>query len=173
MNRNFAARFVAFAVLTLGTSIFGFTQSSIPACNAKLIAGDYGFTINGTKLGGNGPVGQQVGVAMTQFDGVSAFTQIDTVTVAGTVLADFTHAPATGTYIVNSDCTGTFTINFTDGRPPVAVNFVVVDNGKEIDTVVISAGGQQGIIAAGSIGKRRFSNKWSRTFTPTTLVNKP
>jgi hypothetical protein len=39
----------------------------------------------------------------------------------------------------------------------VVVNFVVVENGAEIDTVVISAGGSQGIIAAGSIGKKRFS----------------
>jgi hypothetical protein len=94
---------------------------------------------------------------MTEFDGKGSFTQIDTVTVAGEVLADFTHTPATGTYTVNSNCTGTFTINFTDGRPPVVVNFVVVENGAEIDTVVISAGGSQGIIAAGSIGKKRFS----------------
>ena len=59
---------------------------------------------------------------------------------------------------MNSDCTGTFTINFTDGRPPVVANFVVVEDGFEIDTVVIRAGGNQGIIASGSIGKRRFFN---------------
>jgi hypothetical protein len=58
---------------------------------------------------------------------------------------------------VYSDCTGTFTIDFTDGRPPVVVNFVVVEDGKEIDTVVISAGGQEGTLATGSVGKKRFS----------------
>ena len=60
------------------------------------------------------------------------------------------------TYSVKADCTGTFTIDFTDGRPPVTANFVVVDNGAEIDTVVISATGNQGILATRSIGKRRF-----------------
>ena len=70
-------------------------------------------------------------MAMTEFDGKGGLTQIDTVTVSGEVVADFTHTPATGTYTVNSDCTGTFTINFTDGRPPVAANFVVVKNGFE------------------------------------------
>jgi len=83
------------------------------------------------------------------------------VTVSGEVVADFTHTPAKGTYTVNSDCTGTFTIDFTDGRPPVIANFVVVDGGAEIDTVVISAGGNQGIIASGSIGKRRFAKHYA------------
>ena len=80
---------------------------------------------------------------MTTFDGKGGLTQIDTVTVSGEVVADFTHTPATGTYTVNSDCTSTFTINFTDGRPPITANFVVVEGGLEIDTVVISAGGSQ------------------------------
>ncbi len=94
---------------------------------------------------------------MTEFDGKGGLTQIDTVTVSGEFVADFTHTPATGTYTVNSDCTGTFTINFTDGRPPVVANLVVVEGGSENDTVVISAGENQGIIASGSIGKRRFA----------------
>jgi len=60
---------------------------------------------------------------------------------------------------VNSDCTGTFTIDFKDNRSTVVTNFVVAANGDEIDTVVISAGGDQGILATGSIGKRRFSKR--------------
>jgi hypothetical protein len=155
--KKLVANAAALVALTLGALCSGFAQSDSAACNNKLITGNYGFTIQGTKLGGNGPVGQQVGVAMAQFDGNGGFTQTDTVTVAGTVVADFTHPPATGTYTVNSDCTGTFTITFTDGRPPVVVSFVVVENGSEIDTVVTSAGGSQGILATGSIGKRRFS----------------
>jgi len=155
MNTKLVANLATLALLILGTLASGFAQSQSSACNNTLIAGNYGFTIQGTKLGGNGPTGPQVGVAMTQFDGKGGLTQIDTITVSGEVLADFTHTPATGTYTVNSDCTGTFTIDFTDGRPPVAANFVVVDSGAEIDTVVISAGGSQGIIAVGSIGKRR------------------
>jgi hypothetical protein len=134
----------------------GFAQDS-QACNNELIRGSYGFSVDGQKLAGPGPVGQQVGVALAAYDGVGEFTQIDTVTINGTVVADFTHSPATGTYTVNSDCTGTFTINFTDGRPPVVANFVVVRNGAEIDSVVVSAGGNEGILATSSIGKRRFA----------------
>jgi hypothetical protein len=157
MHKKVLVNVATFGLLMVGTLVPGYAQSETPACNNKLIAGNYGFTLQGSKLGGAGYTGPQVGVAMTEFDGIGALTQIDTVTVSGQVVADFTHTPATGTYTVNSDCTGTFTINFTDGRPPVVVNFVVVENGNEIDTVVTSAGGSQGIIASGSIGKKRFS----------------
>jgi hypothetical protein len=144
-------------LLAAAASSAGYAQSTSPNCNNQLIAGNYGFTIQGTKLAGMGPTGQQVGVAMTEFDGKGNLTQIDTVTVAGVIVSDWSHTAATGTYSVNSDCTGTFTINFTDGRPPIVANFVAVSDGNEIDTVVTSAGGSQGIVATGSIGKRRFS----------------
>jgi len=138
-----------------------FAQDS-QACNNGLIKGSYGFSIEGQKLAGPGPVGPQVGVALATYDGMGGFTQIDTVTINGAVVADFTHTPANGTYTVNSDCTGTLTIDFTDGRPPVVANFVVVKNGVEIDAVVISAGGNQGILATRSIGKRRFPKSCPR-----------
>jgi hypothetical protein len=144
-------------LLTLAALGSGYAQSNSPACKNALIAGNYGFTVQGTKLGGAGPTGPMVGVAMTQFDGKGGLSQIDTVTIDGEVAADWTHPRATGTYSVSADCTGTFTINFKDGRPTVVTNFVVSDNGDEIDTVVISAGGDQGILATGSVGKRRFS----------------
>jgi hypothetical protein len=156
MNKKVLTKMFGSVLVTLASLASGFAQSSSTACNNNLIEGNYGFTIQGTKLAGMGPTGSQIGVAMTQFDGKGNFTQIDTVTISGEVVADFTHTPATGTYTVNSDCTGNFTIDFTDGRPPVTANFVVVDDGSEIDTVVTSAGGNQGILATGSIGKRRF-----------------
>jgi hypothetical protein len=146
-----AAALVLVMFAALGS---GYAQTKSHVCNNKLIAGYYGFTLQGNKLAGMG-TGPQVGVAMTKFDGKGGLTQIDTVTIDGEVESDFTHSPANGTYTVNSDCTGTFTIVFTDNRPTVVVNFVVVANGDEIDTVVISVGGNQGILALGSIGKRR------------------
>lgn len=133
----------------------GYAQTSWATCTDQLIAGAYGFTVQGTKLGGLGPVGQQLGVAMTEFDGFGGLVQIDSIVIGGIETSDFTHPKATGSYTVNPDCTGTFTINFTDGRPTIVTNFVVVDNGNEIDTVVISAGGKEGIVSVFSIGKRR------------------
>lgn len=151
MNKKILGSATALILLTFWTSL-GHAQNDSPVCDNRRIAGDYGFTIEGAKLGGPGPIGPQVGVAMTQFDGSGGLTQIDTVVINGVTVADFTHTPATGSYVVNSDCTGTFTINFTDGRPTVVANFVVVDAGSEIDTVVVSPP----TIATRSIGKKRF-----------------
>jgi hypothetical protein len=157
MKKQLVINATALVLLTLATLDSGYGQSNSPACNNKLIAGNYAFTVQGTKLAGAGPTGPMVGVAMTRFDGKGGLSQIDTVTIDGEVIADWTHPRATGTYSVSADCTGTFTINFKDNRPTVVTNFVVAANGNEIDTVVISAGGDQGILATGSIGKRRFS----------------
>jgi len=72
---------------------------------------------------------------------------------------------ASGNYSVNSDCTGSFSIAFQDGRPPVTVNFVVATGGLEIDTVVVGVCippnssppcTGQGVNSIGSIGKKRF-----------------
>jgi hypothetical protein len=144
-----AAALVMFAAGSIGS---GHALSDTENCNNKLLNGHYGFTLQGTKFVPSAAL--QVGVAMANFDGDGSFEQIDTVTLNGEVASDFTHTPATGKYTVNPDCTGTFTIDFTDGRPPVVTNFVVVDSGAEIDTVVISAGGKEGILALGSVGKK-------------------
>jgi hypothetical protein len=66
-------------------------------------------------------------VAITTFDGEGNLSQIDSVVIGGSLVAEFTHPPASGTYSVNADCTGTFTIEFRDSRQPVTVDFIVVD----------------------------------------------
>jgi hypothetical protein len=132
-------------------------QTDDPHCNNRLIEGTYGFTLVGDKLSGPGPVGPQVGVAMTTFDGTGNLTQTDSVAIDGTHVADFTHPQTTGTYVVTAACTGIFVLQVHDGRPPVMANFVIVDNGKEIDAVVVPPPGVVGPLATRSIGRRRFA----------------
>lgn len=151
-----SAAVVALTVLSTGASANAQTTSRF--CNNELIRGDYAFVVDGYKLGGppGSPLGPMKGVAMTTFDGNGHLTQLDTVVVNGVQTSSFSEAEATGTYQVNSNCTGTFTLTFPSGdpRPPVTVSFVVGDNGNEIDTVVTSP---PGALLIGSIGKRRFS----------------
>ena len=152
-----------FAAATTGNAQIS-TVSTSRFCNNWLIAGVYGFTVEGTKLSNppNAPVtplGPQVGIAITEFDGKGNLVQVDSVTLDGVQVANLTETPTLGTYTVNPDCTGTYTLNFTDGRPTVTTFFVVVDDGKEIDAMVrgVPPNTIPGVLATRAIGKRRFS----------------
>ncbi len=107
-------------------------------CNDQLIKGTYGFVVDG-ELFLAPPPGLLKGVGMITFDGKGGLTQIDSISVNGTAAPGFSK-PATGSYRVNDDCTGSFSLVFHDPNavsPPVTVNFVVTTNGFEIDTVVV------------------------------------
>ena len=50
-----------------------------------------------------------------------------------------------GTYAINADCTGTATLNFSDGRPSVLLSLIVVRQGTEVHTVVDNPGAGSGV----------------------------
>ena len=85
MKKQLVTRAAALVMLTLAALGSGYAQNNSNACNDKLIAGNYGFTVQGTKLGGTGPTGPMVGVAMTQFDGKRGLSQVHTVSIKQTV----------------------------------------------------------------------------------------
>lgn len=158
MNRKFSTSIAVVALTVFFTGALAHAQTNSRLCTNQLITGDYAFTVDGYKLAGppGSPIGPMKGVAMTTFYRDGHLTQLDTVVVNGVQASSFSEDEATGTYQVNPNCTGTFTLTFPTGdpRPPVTVDFVIADNGNEIDTVVVSP---PGALLVGSIGKRRFS----------------
>ena len=116
------------------------------ACSDRTLRGHYGFSIEGTVLAGTPNAFLLRGVAMTSFDGEGNLSQVDFVTRNGApTVADW--RPATGSYAINADCTGTAQIVPSDGTPAVNLRLVVVDRGREIRTVVVGN-------ASGSVGIR-------------------
>ena len=158
MNLKFVNRTAVIALTVFCSGVLARAQTNSRLCTNQLITGDYAFIVDGYKVAGppGSPVGPMKGVAMTTFYGNGHLTQLDTVVVNGAQAASFSEDEATGTYQVNPNCTGTFTLTFPTGdpRPPVTVSFVIGDNGNEIDTVVTSP---PGALLVGSVGKRRFS----------------
>jgi hypothetical protein len=69
MKKQLVTNAAALVLLIFATLGSGYAQTKSHVCNNKLIAGYYGFTLQGNKLAGMGPTGPQVGVAMTKFDG--------------------------------------------------------------------------------------------------------
>ena len=104
------------------------------SCSKGSLRGDYGFAIDGTVLAGPAPFLLR-GVAMTHFDGHGNTSQVDFVTRNG-VPAGTDWRPATGTYDVDANCTGSATFSFEDGSPDLHLRLVVVDGGRQVMTTV-------------------------------------
>lgn len=104
-------------------------------CTNSTIKGTYAFTVHGQILLNNGAAPLIVdGVAQTTFDGHGNLTQVDAVAISGGLAPGW--RPGTGSYSVNSDCTGTMTI-LNEGMAPLNLQILVAQSGKTIHTVVI------------------------------------
>jgi len=107
------------------------------SCSNGTIRGSYAFTIHGHVFLPNGSTLLIDGLAKTTFDGNGNLTQLDAIAVNGNVAPGW--ASNTGTYSVNPDCTGTFTV--TNGnQPPVHLQMIVAQSGNTIHDMVIDPG---------------------------------
>jgi hypothetical protein len=121
-------------------AVGGLHAQGSQGCSNFTIFGQYAFTITGQILAPTAVAGPVAGVALTTFDGFGNLTQVDHVVHNGVVPVE-AWRPATGTYSVNSDCTGTFTFtpaptNPADAGPALTVFFVIAQGGGEIRTAV-------------------------------------
>jgi hypothetical protein len=112
----------------------GEASSLSAGCSDRTLRGDYAFAIEGTILTAPSPLLLR-GVAMTHFDGHGNLSQVDFVTLNGAA-AGPDWRPATGTYEINPDCTGTAQI-LPAGAPPLNLRLVVGARGRQVWTVVI------------------------------------
>lgn len=110
-----------------------------PTCNLETIQGDYAFTIEGEivqNVNGATVIIPVLGIARTHFDGAGHLDQVDFVNHNFTIAPGW--RPSTGgSYTVDGNCTGKFTIEFGDNSQ-ISTNFVIANNGKEIHTIVTS-----------------------------------
>jgi hypothetical protein len=105
-------------------------------CTNSTIKGDYAFTIHGQILTPGGPLLVN-GIAKTTFDGDGGLTQVSAVAINGHI--PLIWSPSTGSYTVNSDCTGTMTLIST-GQPTLHLAILVSQSGNHIHTVVTDPG---------------------------------
>ena len=111
--------------------------SNASECSNSTIQGAYAFTIHGQVFLPNGAALLIDGLAKTTFDGEGNVTELDAVSANGNVAPGW--VSNTGTYSVNSDCTGTFTVSNGD-QPPIDTQFIVAQSGNTIHAMVIDQG---------------------------------
>ena len=127
---------LAFALLAMTWAASSAVPVRAGSCTNSTIRGNYAFTIHGQILTPNGPLLVD-GIAKTTFDGNGNLTQVDAVAVNGNIAAIW--RPGTGTYTLNSDCTGTMTL-INQGQAPLHLAILVSHSGDLIHTVVTVPG---------------------------------
>jgi hypothetical protein len=97
MKKKLVTNGVTLVLPTLAALGSRYAQSNNLACNTNPSPALW-IDSSGHQIGGRGRTSPQVGVAMTQFNGKGGLSQVDTVTINGEVVADWTHPLAIVTY---------------------------------------------------------------------------
>lgn len=106
-------------------------------CTNETLRGNYGFTITGIRPATRGgPQVAIVGAALTTFHGDGTFDQFDNINVNSPAVPFQADRPGTGTYNLNHDCSGSMTL--TAGGVTLDLSIIVVDNGREVRTAVVT-----------------------------------
>jgi len=116
--------------------------SSQAPCSNHTLHGSYALNIDGTIIAGPNRLLLR-GVAMRQFGGRGNVSQVDFTTINGAP-AGTDWRSGSGTYELNSDCTGTMEIIQSDGSPTLRLRLVVGNHGRT--TYDISEGSPTGAI---------------------------
>jgi len=120
-------------LLVTGASARADADDQHCSCSNRTLSGDYGATTQGVLLPSPGlpPALPFTSVGMTRFDGKGNFTGVEHTVVNGVQQgADWT--ANSGTYAVNSDCTGSLLLNTPNGPGvPLKIFFVIVRHGTQ------------------------------------------
>ena len=114
-------------------------ESGNGRCSNRTLHGDYacstqGFLLN-VPIPGVPPQATFVGVTMNRYDGQGSVSWLEHVVFNGSPFNQG-WAPASGTYTVNPDCTGTAVVTTPNSPVPLNLYFVIADNGKEFREVL-------------------------------------
>jgi hypothetical protein len=128
---------IAFRLLIVALAASSTLTTRASACSNQTIQGAYAFTIHGTILLSDGSSLLVDGLAKTSFDGEGNLRQLDAVAVNGNVSPGW--RLSVGTYSVNPDCTGTFTVS-NDPQAPIHAQMLIAQSGNKIHALVIDPG---------------------------------
>jgi hypothetical protein len=130
MRIAIAAGLIAIAGVGLSGRLAASNNDDPRGCNNRTLRGDYGILVSGSRPLGPDVVETFTGTAIRTYDGRGHFTQLDS--SFGSITGFQQEVPASGTYDVRSNCSGTSLISFPGAPAPVETAFVIVANGDEV-----------------------------------------
>jgi hypothetical protein len=107
-----------------------------PSCSMNKVSGSYGYTTSGFVLAPNGVFVPAAAAGKINFDTQGNVSGTQTRVVAGSALAE----TYSGTYTVNADCTGDFTVVVQPDTRTSSVHLVWTDNAKGVSAVFTTPG---------------------------------
>ena len=113
------------AAITLALGAASTAKAVDRGCSNSSLNGTYGFTSTGVVVSPPENAGQDTEVGTQTFDGQGGTTATAMLSANGNIIP----VSITGTYTVNSDCTGTQTLNIPQFGVTIHVFFVITDNG--------------------------------------------
>ena len=125
--------------LALALSLARSAKADSDECSVSTLKGSFGIATSGSIVA-FGPVGPVAEVGVIKFDGAGGVSQTTTVSLNGTIVTN--RSTISGSYVVNSDCTGdvSLVLPVPGGTITSTLHFVIVDHGKEIRLVNTGAG---------------------------------
>jgi hypothetical protein len=123
------------AALTIPWTVTAQDEGRKRGCSEQTLRGDYGLTGTGVRGLGPGTSETFTTISLVTYDGRGGFTANGV--SHGQVTGVREGLPVSGTYFVNADCTGGQT-TLIQGLPPLEDRFVIVDDGRELRTVVVA-----------------------------------
>ena len=138
----------AIAVATaLGLGILPAAQADDKGCSNASLKGAFAYTVTGFIVAPPPEAGPFASVGTQTFDGNGGTTAAATVSQNGNIVA----VTLNGTYTVNPDCTGTFTVLISPVGITAHVFFVIDNNGTEFQAIQTDPG----VVVTG-IARRQF-----------------
>jgi hypothetical protein len=148
MKRSTIAKTFAIAAVTaLALGIAPTAKAYNKGCSDASLTGTFAYTLTETVIAPPSIAGPAAEVGTQTFDGKGATTGTAMLSANGTIF-QLTFA---GTYTVNPDCTGTFTLQIASVGITQHVFFVIDDNGTEFRAIETDAG-----FVGTRIGRRQF-----------------
>ena len=162
MNLNIArSALVILSIATLHMSLAPAVRAQDNSCSTAKAAGEWGFTLSGTILLPTGPVPAAAVVRASIDTQGNATSATENRNVGG----DFANETLTASWTVNSDCTGTLTVNAYESGVLVrtsVLSLVFVGNMREVLLVQQSLrlpGGATVPVVITADGKRLFTQQ--------------
>lgn len=114
-------------------------ENGAGTCSNRTIQGDYGFSAEGWLINNPGLPLQAPfrSLGIVHFNGRGDLTWVEHTVVNG-FPANFEGTTATGTYSIDSNCSGTAVIDTPNSPVPLKLALVVVKRGKELRSVLDS-----------------------------------